>query len=287
MLMLVAGLASTFAMLGAASPAMAALEGELAVFAQCPTSNEQLEACLYATTSSGEFTVGNKTVPITNPIIIQGGFTVNNQTGALGFVGAANGETLSKTPEPLPGGLAGLIKCNEIHELLLRLTCELTFQNGLTGVTATTELAAPASDIVLNEANLFQRKGIALSLPIKVKLSNPLLGSQCYIGSNAHPIMLELTTGTTSPPPPNKPISGWGGSITENAAETIIFVKENTLVNNSFAAPGVEGCGAIPAIIDPIVDLQAGIPAAAGHNTAILHNTLEISGARRIRRLKG
>jgi hypothetical protein len=63
----------------------------------------------------------------------------------------------------------------------------LTFQNGLTGVTATTELAAPASDTVLNEANLFQRKGIALSLPIKVKLSNPFLGSNCYIGSTPIP----------------------------------------------------------------------------------------------------
>jgi hypothetical protein len=283
MLMLVVGLASTLAMLGVASPAMAALEGELAVFEQCPTSNAQLEACLYGKTSSGEFIVGNKTVPITNPIIIQGGYVENRAAGATEFVGAANGETISKTPEELPGGLAGLIKCNEIHELLLRLTCELTFQNGLTGVTATTELAAPASDIVLNEANLFQRKGIALLLPIKVKLSNPFLGSACYIGSNAHPIMLELTTGKTNPPEPNKPISGWGGSITENEAETIVFVKGNTLVNNSFAAPGVEGCGAIPSLIDPIVDLQAGIPAAAGHNTAILHNTLEVSGATLIR----
>jgi hypothetical protein len=287
MLMLVVGLASTLAMLGFASPAMAKLEGELTVFEQCPTGNAELEACIYGKTSSGEFIVGNKTVPITNPIVIQGGYIVNRTTGALEFVGAANGETISKTPENLPGGLAGLIKCNEIKEPLLRLTCELTFQNGLTGVTATTELAAPASAIVLNEANLFQRKGTALSLPIKVKLDNPLLGSKCYIGSNAHPIMLELTTGTTSPPPPNKPISGWGGSITENEAETIIIVTGTILVNNSFAAPGVEGCGALPSLIDPIVDLQAGLPAAAGHNTAILHNTLEVSGARLIRRLKG
>jgi hypothetical protein len=287
MLMLAVTLASTLAMLAVASPAMAKLEGELTVFEQCPTSNAELEACLYGTTSSGEFIVGKKTVPITNPIIIQGGFTVNHETGALGFVGAANGETISKSPQTLPGGLAGLINCNEIHELVLRLSCELVFQNGLTGVTATTELAAPASNIVLNEANLFQQKGIALSLPIKVKLNNPFLGSACYIGSNAHPIMLELTTGKTNPPPPNKPIKGKLGSVTENEAETIIFVKENTLVNNSFAAPGAEGCGVLPPIIDPVVNLQAGLPAAAGRNTAILNNILQESGARRIRRLKG
>jgi hypothetical protein len=163
----------------------------------------------------------------------------------------------------------------------------LTFQNGLTGVTATTELAAPASDIVLNEANLIQRKGIALSLPIKVKLSNPFLGSGCYIGSNAHPIILELTTGTTNPPPPNKPISGKVGNVIGNQEGTILYVKENTLVNNSFAAPGVEGCGAVPLLIDPVVDLQSGLPAAAGHNTAILNDQLEESGASIIRPLKG
>jgi hypothetical protein len=287
MLMLVVGLAPTLAMLGVASPAMAALEGELAVFEQCPTSNAQLVACIYGKTSSGEFVVGNKTVPITNPITIQGGFTRNKETGAEEFVGAANGETISKSPQTVPGGLAGLIKCNEIHELVLRLTCELTFQNGLTGVTATTELAAPASDIVLNEANLIQRKGIALSLPIKVKLSNPFLGSGCYIGSNAHPIILELTTGTTNPPPPNKPISGKVGNVIGNQEGTILYVKENTLVNNSFAAPRVEGCGAVPLLIDPVVDLQSGLPAAAGHNTAILNDQLEESGASIIRPLKG
>jgi hypothetical protein len=286
MLMLVVGLASTFAMLGFASPAMAQLEGELAVFEQCPTGNAQLRACIYGTTSSGEFVVGNKKVPITNPIVIQGGLLENKATGVEEFVGAANGETISKSPQTLPGGLAGLIRCNEIHELLLRLTCELAFQNGLTGVTATTELAAPASHIVLNEANIFQQKGIALSLPIKVKLNNPFLGNGCYIGSNAHPIMLELTSGTTAPPPPNKPISGKHGSVTVNANDTIAFVKEDTLVNNSFAAPGAAGCGVLPLLIDPIVDLQAGLPAAAGHNTAILNNTLEESGAGLIRQAK-
>jgi hypothetical protein len=68
---------------------MAALEGEMTVFEQCPTSNAQLEACIYGTTSSGEFTVGNKTVPITNPIIIQAGWLYNRETGNEDVVGAS------------------------------------------------------------------------------------------------------------------------------------------------------------------------------------------------------
>ena len=266
--MLVVGIASTLVVLGgAASPAMAELklEGEWAVFKQCPLSTPKLKACLHAVTSSGEFTIGSKTVPITNPITLQGGFT-ENEAGELNFVAAANGETLSKSPQTVPGGLVGI---------------EL---DGITEVTATTELAEPASDIGLNETNLQEGKGVAISLPVKIKLSNPALGESCYIGSNAHPIVLELTTGTTSPPKPNKPITGKPGEFTVNPTGEILDVYKNTLVNNSFAAPGVNGCGVLPLLIDPVVDLDSGLPAAAGHNTAILDGELEQTSARAVKR---
>jgi len=43
---------------------------------------------------------------------------------------------------------------------------------------------------------------------LEVRLENPFLGNSCYIGSNAHPVVIEFTSGTTSPPAPNKPING-------------------------------------------------------------------------------
>jgi len=257
--MLVVGLVSTLAMLGVASPAMAALEGEFAVFKECPITTPELRACLHAVSSSGEFHVGNRTVPLTNPVTLQGGFTIN-EAGEMKFVGAANGETIVPVPQKVPGGLLGI--------------------EGLGGeVTATTELAGPASNIGINEINLAEEKGIALSLPVKVKLGNPILGNNCYLGSNAHPIVLELTTGTTSPPKPNKPISGKAGEFTVNPTGEILIVKNNSLVNNSFAAPGVQGCDLVPFLVDPIVDLDLGVPAAAGHNTVILNGTLEQASA--------
>jgi hypothetical protein len=42
-------------------------------------------------------------------------------------------------------------------------------------------------------------------------VSCPLLGSSCYVGSSARPLQLNLTAGATSPPAPNKPISGKRG----------------------------------------------------------------------------
>jgi hypothetical protein len=259
--------------------AQAAPKGEWAVFADCPTANPELSGCLVSRVEGGEITLGNSTVPIKNTQTLQGGFTENEETGEQHFVGAADGNTLSKTPQPVPGGLAGLIKCNEITNLVLRLSCELVFQNGLTGVNATTELAGPASSIGLNENHLLGESGTALSLPIKVKLENPFLGSGCYIGSNASPLTLNLTTGTTAPPAPNKPIKGTLGSVTTRTEGRILVISGTHLVDNAFAAPGVNGCGGLlSAVLDPLIDAKLGLPAAAGKNTAILIGTEEQTG---------
>lgn len=285
-------LLASLVVLGSASSALATEHhptGDYVQFNQCPLSNAAANLCIFAQTESGEFIVGKKTVPIKNTIILQGGVHVVKSKGKVigyEFIGAENGVTLSKTPQSVPGGLAGLVNCYEISNFFERLACEVIFENGLTGVTATTELAAPASSIGINIQNLIEGSGTALSLPVKVKLSNPLFGESCYVGSNSAPISLPLTTGTTSPPEPNKPIEGKVGTveIPEKDEFNLSIIRENTLVNNSFAAPGVEGCGGIFSfLIDPIVDGQLGVPAAAGHNTAILSGTLKDANAEAVK----
>lgn len=257
-------LAALVAGLTAASPALATPTGGFAVFAECPLSNPETIVCVNAEGSGGDFTVGAKTVPVKHTITLQGGIAINEETGAETFLAAANGETLSKTPETVPGGLLGI--------------------EGLGGeVTATTELAGPASAIALSTENLLNEEGTALGLPVKLKLGNPFLGNHCYGGSNAHPIDLDLTSGTTSPPKPNKPISGSRGTLTTEEEGAILVLNNDKLVNNSFAAPGVEGCGLVPFVVDPLVDLAMGVPAGAGHNTAILSGTLKVASAEEVR----
>jgi hypothetical protein len=285
MLGLIVAVAAAIGAMTVASPALATPTGEFAVFAQCPLSNVELSACLWAKTETGEFVAGKQKVPITNPITLQGGFIENEETGALKFVAAANGETLSKSPQSVPGGLAGLINCKEIKEFFTRVACELVFENKATGVNETTELAAPASSIGLNEAALLSETGTALELPVKVHLENPFLGSSCYIGSNSSPIVLKLTTGATSPPLPNKSIKGKKGTIEVGGEGTILKIVKNSLVDNSFAAPGATGCGGflVELLLDPIINGKLGIPATAGHNTAVLNGTLEQAGAEPVR----
>jgi len=275
-------LAALFVAVGASSAA-AAPKGEYAAFYDCPLSNPHVEACLQSRTSSGEITLGKQKVPIVATQTLQGGF-YEIATGEQ-FVGAADGNTLSKTPQKVPGGLTGLVNCQEIKgngllEKLERGSCELVFENGTTGVNAVTELAAPASSIGLNEEAILGEVGTGLKLPIKVKLENTLLGSECYIGSNSSPITLNLTSGTTAPPLPNKPIKGKLGTLSSRAEGGILVITNNSLVDNSFSAPAATGCGGIFSfLIDPIIDSKIGLPSAAGNNTAILNGTIEQASA--------
>ena len=215
-----------------------------------------------------------KSTLIQKEIMLQGGYTRNEATEAETFVGASNGETLTKAPQKVPGGLLDLVKCNEIKgegllEKAARLACEWTFESTLTGVNATTELAKPATSIGINTNNLPNEEGTTLSLPLKVKLENPLLGGECYVGSEASPVMLNLTSGTTAPPKPNEPISGSAGVLHFYEEGKFLEFEGFKLVDNSFAAPEATGCGGIFAfLIDPLIDSKLGLPSKAGQNSA-------------------
>jgi hypothetical protein len=280
----VAMLAIALFTLGLASSAQAKLTGEYARFAQCPYSNLEVKKCLIAFTDGGEVVLGSKKVPIVNtPITLQGGYGKAVE-GFSPFFGAKNGITLAKVPQPVPGGLAGLVNCKEISNFILRAACELTFENGLTGLDSTLELAKPATDIRISENNLAGELGVALKLPVKIRLENPFLGSNCVVGSEKTPIKWELTSGVTAPPAPNKPITGSAGFIEFLAEGTVLEAKDAKLVDNAWSAPGASGCGGLFSfILDPIVNAAAGLPAKAGLNTAILANDAFIGAAAAVR----
>jgi hypothetical protein len=274
------------AMMIPATAANAALTGEFARFATCPDANPAVDGCLYAETTSGSFKMGAKTVPIVKPVILKGGFESSDDSifGNLTFVAPTDGATLSKSPQPVPGGLTGIVAPSWWPSLLRDLFNE-TINNGFTGVTATVELAGPASSVKFNALNELTGSGTALAMPVKVKLDNPFLGSNCYIGSNSNPIKLNLTTGTTSPPPPNTPISGAPGEPMGSEENALFTIKNNRLVDNSFAAPGANGCGGIlfSWAVDPFVNSIVGVPSPAGTNTAILAGNTYIADANAVR----
>jgi len=272
--------------LALASPTLAVEHhptGKFAPFADCPLSNPAVPLCTVATTTSGEFTVGKRTVPINKTITLQGGLKPVSETEEE-LVAAEDGNTLSKTALTVPGGLLGIVAPEFLPKWLQEIFNNF-INEGFTGVTEVTELAQPASAVRLNPGNLLTEKGVALTLPVKVKLNNVFLGSECYIGSSSNPVNLNLTTGETNPPEPNKKIHGAKGELKFEEGGNLLVLNGGSLVDNAWAAPGAHGCGGffLEGLIDPAVNAQLGLPAAAGHNTAILTGKLELASAEAVK----
>jgi len=246
---------------------------DYAPFAECPLSNRATDICIFAQTESGELTIGHKTIPITKTITLQGGVHQDETTGKQKFIGALNDETLSVAPQVIPGGLKEIIG------------------RGTGQVTATIALAAPASAIGVSTQNLIEAKGIGLSLPVKLRLSNPLLGESCYIGSNAHPIVIDLSTGTTRLSPSHKsltakPLTGKPGHAKFKDEYNLVTLVDESLVSDSFAAPRAEGCGQVSGSggahssqLDLAIDAELGLPIARGDSEALLNVTLRDANA--------
>ena len=265
------------ASLGLAGSAQAKLVEPFIKFQYCPWHNAEVARCVYATTNSGEVKLGNKSVPIEKPVVLQGGISEPNETTKFSkFFEPTNKITLSKAAQNVPGGLAGIVP-EASSPPLVKALIKFFFENKITGLTSTLELAKPASEIQMSESNLARREGVALKMPVKVHLENPFLGKSCYVGSSSSPIWWNLTTWKTSPPAPNTSIEGASGKITFLEEGLILQLNGTKLVDNAWSAPGASGCGGILGfLVNPIINSQLG-STTAGHNTAILNNTIDIT----------
>lgn len=229
-------------------------------FAGCPgpTENPAVFICQRAVIDGGHFKMGNKDVPIANPITLVGGIDFSGHL----FANSKGG--LTPVKQQVPGGVIGLTGLDWLVNFLNIEALKLY---------AVTELAGQPA--VTNGSE-------QLELPIRVHLVNPVLGNSCYVGSFADPIKLHLTYGTTSPPAPNKPISGVAPTEGTSDLPGVIRFEDGVLVDNSFAAPGANGCvltlfGFIPIGINGLVNSQSGLPAAAGTNETKQNLDVEIT----------
>jgi len=255
---LAAGLMAT-ALLASGASARTPAKGYEA-FAGCPSpeENSQVIACINTKIKGGHFQMGSKDVPITKTMTLSGGVNFEGNSVASPAGG------LTKVKQKVPGGVIGLTGLTWLLEFLGSEALTLY---------ATTELAGQPKHVLEPP----------ISLPIRVHLENAVLGNNCYVGSFTNPIQLQLTDGTTSPPPPNKPISGksFEPPFEKEGAE-IAFFNNGELVDNSFAAPGASGCvltlfGFIPISINGLVNSQSGLPAAAGTNETRQVTDLELA----------
>ena len=285
----------------AAAIAGAAAAVVLAVLVGFPSSSSPSLALAYpvlAKPATDASAVVKRIPPAAREILVAAGATprqaraISTPWGTGYALPAKNGESLSKTALNVPGGLLG-IKCEEIKgeglaEKFFRGLCKETLEKGITQVTATTELVANAKNPVLfNEFWLIREEETALTLPLRVHLKNPLLGNNCYIGSEASPLQLHLTTGTTKPPAGFTPLKGAAGTleVPEEKGLTYLKLVKNSLVDNTFPSPGTEGCGEFlffKGLLDGLVNGKLKIPNKAGENSAVLDGELNSASPRNV-----
>ncbi|MFF1555585.1 hypothetical protein ACFVX3_31665 [Rhodococcus erythropolis] len=148
---------------------------------------------------------------------------------------AKNGWGVHAKPVTVPGGVLGV---------------DLPFNNlfGLAAVTAEVEgVGAPVMHDQIFDFNI--------DFPVRMKINNPFLGGNCYIGSAANPVTFELrgvNPGTDDPPvyevlgEPDYPADTLKISNVQAAA-------------TDFALPGASGCGPF-GVLNPIVNWRAKLP---------------------------
>jgi len=223
-------------------------------FANCPTSNPNIISCVDIQARGGTLNIKSTRATLGESLRIRGGIVITSDgLRAVLAPPSSGGNGVIGRPVAIPGGLLGI-----------------DFPIPGNAVTATAQLAGPSSNVQFNLANL------QVSIPLKLKLTNPLIGPNCQIGSDSNPARLVLSTGTTSPPAPNRPITGRAGSLVDYG--THVVYTGNIHVDNSFSVPDANNCGFFGGIfINPLVNLKVGLPSSAGNNTMIVNNDLALA----------
>jgi len=247
------------------------LNGDWAPFNRCPVTNtamlqadgvNETPLCVASSSPSGTIKIGNL-APSTSQSDLQFGLI----SSSAGFtIIPPQQDAVQSAPVRQPGGLSGML-CPSTKPPLRALCKTLAHDRNLNKVIATLGSAGAPSDFNL-AAGL--SKGIPIvTLPVKIHLQNPLLGTRCYIGTNANPIVLHPEN-ATNPVVQSESFDG-NGTPDPTGVMFAIFSNGGTQQDTSFSVPAATGCGAGGRFDGPI-NLKGGLPSPAGQNSLVLTN---------------
>lgn len=268
---MIGALTAAAALIPAGSASAVTLNGEWAPFTRCPVDDPTMLAadgsqsvalCLASSSPSGSIKLGNTTATTGNSDLQ---FGLLSSGGAFSLVSPSGGGIVA-APAQVPGGLLGLMCPSNVP--LVSAVCRQATNNNLNNVTATVQPAGEPSDFDL-AAGLSVGQPI-LTLPVKIRLQNPLLGTDCLIGSNADPILLRPKNLTA----PTGSFTRFDGDGTPNPTGGVLLrigLSGASQGDDSFAVPGATGCGAL-GLLSPAINLKTGLPSAAGNNNLVLNN---------------
>jgi hypothetical protein len=255
------------------------------------TNGGGFAGCIFGLATSGSITTGTITTPVVEPVNVQFGVFIppgdsnfypapvvpplGPTTGGRGGFGFGQSVLdrssfiLSTQPDPIPESLTTALGCATATDPTVMRLCQVAQARGgrFNQVTALAQDAGNISNFDL----------LSWTQPIKFQLINPLLGHNCYIGSDYQPVVV------------NPQLSvGPGGTFTETpdpdpAAHPDTFTLDITgaiASDTTFTVPGVTGCG--PGGLDNIavdnaIDTSSGLPAASGTNSLTLNGNFDIA----------
>lgn len=259
------------------SPASAAsaqaMNGNWGPFTRCPVDapamlaadgTDNVPLCIASNSESGTIKLGN-TVVTTAGNNLQFGVVRNVATGQSTVV-APEGGALVGDPAEVPGGLLGLMCTPGIP--VISDICDSLADASLNRVVATVESVGTPANFDLDHAMTGGQP--IVDIPIRIRLANPLLGSKCYIGTAADPIMLRPQNSTA--PAIGADRFAADGTSERRGQFNRISLTGNAQDDATFSVPKVTGCGLLGSL-NWAVNLKTGLPSAAGNNTLVLNDT--------------
>ncbi|MFD7426051.1 hypothetical protein ACFV6Z_03135 [Streptomyces sp. NPDC059818] len=263
-----------------AATAAANLNGHWAPFSRCPVDDPAMLAadgqdlvasCVSSYSPGGAIKLGS-TEATTGANDMQFGVIQDTAAGTFKVIPPAGG-ALVGAPTTIPGGLLGLMCPSDIP--VVSAVCQQITNVSLNKVNATVESAGAPTEFNLT-AGLVTGQPI-VKLPVRIHLENPLLGSNCYIGSASDPVILRPQNTTA----PALAIERFDGDGTPNATEGSMLrfaLTGNTQGDATFSVPKATGCG-LGGSLSWAVNLKTGLPSASGNNHLTLNNASTYSGA--------
>lgn len=199
-------------------------------------------ACTEVVVSSGDMNIGGLEVPIPAGALRVSGQEVPELEPPLNFpgseinfspgLGLETQHGVEYREVPIPGGAFGSADFID-----------------LTSVNASVEaVATPVLDSL----------ALSIDLPVRVKLENPLLGNDCYLGSEQDPIMLQLR------PEDGGEFRGVADRFGEGVPG--VWIDGAVSADRDFAVPAAQGCGLFGSL-NWLVNMRANAPSPAGENS--------------------
>lgn len=197
-------------------------------------------ACTEVLVRGGEMNIGGFEVPI-----LEGSLRIAGQEMPV-LAPPANFPIGDPVFEPAPGTQYGVD-----HRAL-------PVPGGALGSADVINLTSVSASVEAVSTPVLNTLGGEIDLPIRVKLENPLVGNDCYLGSQQEPIMLNLRTSDF----------GEFRTVEEKygAGTPGVWIDGAAASDDDFAVPAAQGCG-LGGSLNWLVNLRANTPSPAGDNS--------------------